>query len=253
LSKEVAYNGTDWGFSLLEQQMLFRGELNESFVPVNALLGVLEFSYRRLVRCDGKPYALVFASRSIEHLNLALAAQRNGNAARGDNVAFIIERTTGLMIAASVANQTHLPGTDKRIKAFDAPDARIRQATAYLVEEIAGAYSNAPRQPKFEDELYVSSMPYAAAPGIDWLLVVATDSSKIKAPLQQDATATLTTVIVVVVLTTLLSGLVTFLLVSIPVRRLLKAPRGSSVVATWWTPDEIDEIGTLLGTPEQQK
>jgi hypothetical protein len=220
LSSKVAYNGTDWGFTPLERAMLFGGEFNESFVPTKVLLGVLEFSYRRLVRCNQKPYALVFASRSTAHLDIALAAQRQ----QQDDVAFIIERDTGLLVAASIANQTHGVGSDVRVSITNATDARIRESANYLVRN-AGSYEPLMRKPAPGDKLFVTVKPYAPVRGIDWLLIVATDASKLIEPIEQDVDTTRTTVIVTVVVTVLLAGLATFLLITLPVRRLLTIPR----------------------------
>lgn len=220
LSKEVAYNGTDWGFTDLERDMLFDAKYDESFVPVKSLLGTLEFSYRRLVRCDKKPYALVFTSRSVAQLDVALSAQRAGN----DGVAFVIERTTGLLIAASVANQTHTPGTDKRVAALNATDARIRTAAQYLTR-IGGEYARAMHSPEIDDKMYVTSTLYAPVRGVDWLLVVAVDSSNITGPLGS-AAAINATVIVVFVVLVLATALGTFFCVTLPVRRMLSSKRG---------------------------
>lgn len=220
LSTALAYNGTDWGFTPLEREMLFDGKYNESFVPVKALLGTLEFSYRRLVRCNGKPYALVFASRSIAHLDAALAAQRADN----DGLAFVIERVTGLLVAASVANQTHVPGTETRVAARNASDPRIRAAAAYLQSDGFG-YARAERTPEIDDELYVTASLYAPVRGIDWLLVVAVDSNKITGPFA-NAEAARATVIAVFVLLVVATALGTCFCVTLPVRRMLSSSRG---------------------------
>lgn len=220
LSPSLAYNGTDWGFTTLERLMLFDGALNESFVPVKALLGTLEFSYRRLVRCEGKPFALVFTSRSIGQLDAALAAQRVDN----NGVAFVVERATGMLVAASVANQTHVPGTDLRVAADNATDARIRAAADYL-EPAGVGYAPIPRTPAIDDDIYVTVTVYQAAPGVDWLLVVAVDSKTIKGPFA-NADAARAGVIVVFIVLVLATALGTFFCVTLPVRRMLSSSRG---------------------------
>ena len=221
LSRSIAYNGTDWGFTELEKAMLFENKFNESFVPVKALLGVLEFSYRRLVHCRGQPYALVFASRTIAQLDYALRAQRASN----DGIAFVVERTTGLLVASSVQNQTHVPGTDMRVAAVNATDARIRDAATYLPADGAG-YGAAGVQPEPDDPLYVSAVAYAPARGIDWLLVVAVDAQSVAGPLGDTINTARGVAAGIVVLAALLTAIGTILCVTLPVRRMLASSRG---------------------------
>lgn len=221
LSSAVAYNGTDWGFTELEKAMLFDGAFNESFVPVKALLGTLEFSYRRLVRCGGRPYALVFASRTIAQLDAALRTQRATN----NGVAFVVERATGLLVAASIANQTHVLGTEARVPALNASDARIRDAAAYLRTEGAG-FLRTNTDPALDDPLYVSAVPYAPARGIDWLLVVAVDAHIIAGPLGDTVTTARTVAAVIVVAAALITAIGTIVFVTLPVRRMLGSARG---------------------------
>ncbi len=176
LSTALAYNGTDWGFTPLERQMLFDGAFDEAFTDVKPLLGVLEVSYRRLIRCPGadkRPFALVFASRTIGQLEEALIAER----ANASGVTFIVERTTGLMVAASVANQSYVDGGKARPVATNATNAMIREAASML----AGAAS---RRGSFQDRLFVSATPYAPARGIDWIVVVAIETDAVVAAVQ---------------------------------------------------------------------
>lgn len=244
LDTKVAYNGTDWGFTPLERDMLFEAKYNESFVPVKALLGTLEFSYRRLVRCGigGKPYALVFASRSIAQLDAALAAQRADNA----GVAFVIERTTGLLIAASVANQTHVPGTETRVAARNATDVRIRDAALYLQTETNGTgYARVAHKPEIDDAVYVTALPYAPARGVDWLLVVAVDSRNITGPFG-DATTARASVLAIFVVLVVVTALGTFFCVTLPVRRMLTSARGQRSQLWWFAFSEIRDIDEAL-------
>lgn len=246
LASAVAYNGTDWGFTPLEQAMLFKNEYNESFVPVKALLGVLEFSYRRLVSCNGMPFALVFVSRTVAQLDLELNAQLG----QSDSVAFVIERDTGLLVAASALNQTHLRDSELRVHASNATNRLIREAVAQLTPAPAGGYATTSKKPEFSDKLYVSVTLFAKYRGVDWLLIVATDPTTIKKPIEDDSAVTLTTVVVTVVITILLVGLVTFLLVTLPVRRLMSAG-GRSRPRSWWVSKEMSDIETLLETQKK--
>jgi hypothetical protein len=229
LSSEVTYNGTDWGFTPLERAMLFEEAYDEAFVPVKPLLGVLEFSYRRLVRCDNKPYALVFVSRSVTQLDLALDAQRSSD----KEVAFVVERDTGLLVFASVANQTSVDGA--RVKATNATNPLIRQAATFLKTPVRS----------LDDKIYVSVTPFAPARGVDWLLVVAADATTVTQPLEEDAATTRTIVIVTGVVTVLAVGLMTFLLVTLPIRRMVKT-RDERATPRWWKPKEINDVQSLL-------
>lgn len=244
----LAYNGTDWGFKDNEKALL-NGTFDEVLMSVTPLLGVLTCTYQRAVRCrTGKPFAIAFADRALPDLDAALAALR----VSAEGVSFIVERQTGLLVAASVANQTSTakPGINEwtkkpelvpeRVAAVNAPDATIAAAAAVVVAA-APDYSI---PVDFSAPLLVTAERFAPMRGVDWLLVVAIPSDLIVGGVREVKTKSIVVFVVVVALSVLLAGAITFLCVSLPLRDLAArlAGRRSKGRGAWFS--EISEVNT---------
>ena len=218
-TSRLAYNGTDWGFKPDEEAML-DGKFNESVLPITSLLGVFTCTYERLVYCSAddrkrhhtaeKPFALVFAERSLHELDAALAALRNND----EGVSFIVERTSGLLIAASVANQTQ-NAKGERVAASNARDATIVKAMALVV-----AAKNATVAADFNGELLVSVERFAPVRGVDWLLVVAVPTDLLVGSVRNANKKSIAIFVAVLVISVVAAVASTYFLVTRPLRRL---------------------------------
>ena len=235
IDEALAYNGTDWGFTPQEREMLFDAAYDEAFTPVKSLLGVLEFSYRHLIRCgsasnNGAPLALTFASRTIAQLDAVLAdtearALRNGTVGSSALVTFVYERETGLLVTTSVANQSHVMpsgggggGEPMRVAAVNASNVLIREAAKML-----GAIGpNSPlllHQASIDKPYYVAAVRYAPARGIDWIVVVAAERTAIVGELEHLVMQMRISVAVVVISFAIISGVGSFCCITVPLRR----------------------------------
>ena len=169
------------------------------------------------MRCStGKPFAITFADRSLYDLDAALAALRTND----DGVAFIVERQTGWLVAASVANQTTTTGpgvnewtnqpeiVPQRVGAVNASNPSIAAAMALVNAAPDGA-----TEPDFGAELIVVSERYAPLRGVDWLLVVAVPSELIVGGVRAAKEKAITSFVVVLVLSFILSVALVYIVV----------------------------------------
>lgn len=228
----LAYNGTDWGFTPQEREMLFDAAYDEAFTPVKSLLGVLELSYRHLIRCgsasnNGAPLALTFASRTIAQLDAVLAdtearALRNGTAASNALVTFVYERATGLLVTTSVANQSHVMpsggGEPMRVAAVNASNVLIREA-AKMLGTIGTVSPILLHEASIDKPYYVAAVRYAPARGIDWIVVVAAERATIVGELEHLVMQMRISAAVVVISFAIVSGVGSFCCITVPLRR----------------------------------
>ena len=250
---KLAYNGTDWGFKTDETDML-DGKFNETMLPINSLLGVFTCTYERLVYCSAadqtrkrhhtasKPFAVVFAERSLRELDVALAALRNND----EGVSFIVERQSGALVASSVANQTQ-NAKGERVGAINATDATIAKAMKQVV-----AAKSSTLEADFNGDLLVSVESFKPVRGVDWLLVVAVPTNLLVGAVRSATQKSVAIFVSILIVSIVAAAGTTYYCVTRPLRRVREAytrkeiqPRGSESYIS-----EVADFQTLLLVPE---
>jgi hypothetical protein len=175
------------------EQDLFSSEFgteNGSFLPIGFSVvnnRTLTLVYSRAVRCHSSPgevYALSYAEKSLDQLGLYLKESIKDEGPTGaGTVIYVIEAHTGLIVAASVDDQT--AGLDKngrvqRVTFYDAEDSVIRETALYLKAKSGSRgmdYFDRPRvfTALLSNRSVIYTVPYKAdnsvVDGIDWVIV----------------------------------------------------------------------------------
>lgn len=213
-STVVRYNGSDYG-ATPEEEDLMKGSsaAAAAFTPVFNLVGRQSISYERVTpACSGtggNNYAIVFAQTNL----LLIAAQLERFAI--DGVAFIMERNTSLLLAASVPDQTvsvdPASGGEQRVPVGSASNKLVRDGGLLVQANLDSLYPLAALQ---ADGLVVFAQPYEyadAGAALGWINVVVLRKQDYVTVLYHGRNAALYAVLIVV--TFLLAMLITGVLV----------------------------------------
>jgi len=184
-----------------------------AFTPVFNLVGRQSISYERVTpACSGtggNNYAIVFAQTNL----LLIAAQLERFAI--DGVAFIMERNTSLLLAASVPDQTvsvdPASGGEQRVPVGSASNKLVRDGGLLVQANLDSLYPLAALQ---ADGLVVFAQPYEyadAGAALGWINVVVLRKQDYVTVLYHGRNAALYAVLIVV--TFLLAMLITGVLV----------------------------------------
>ena len=179
--------GSDYGLDAIESTLLFNKPTGSAlFSQIATVYPGSPYTLTLLssFSCGGSatPYALSFAEQSLNQLTTALKALVVNATSRtpttidatagAAGTAFLVERQTGLMVAASVDGQVAgAPGSDgkaTRVAAVAAPDTTISGAAALL-----GSFASlAPGVTVTAESsgLWVAAAVYQVA-NLDWVLV----------------------------------------------------------------------------------
>jgi hypothetical protein len=169
------YQGVDWGLTSEEYNLVVLKQGAQIYKPIFALIDYLTLSTEVAVLCQNSSYGAVFAEQKLSQLSDALNFVTNATKTPGDeNVLFIMERSSGQLVAASVPAQTQRPDPNSafgalRVTATAASDARIR-AIAQATRTCGSTVTT--------DDWWIVTSQYqtgnvSAQVGLDWCIVSA--------------------------------------------------------------------------------
>ena len=173
-----------------------------------------------------KTYAISYAEKSLAQLDEAV--HYSGLAEEGNfdgTMVFVVEVTTGLLVASSVPNQT-TDNDGNRILYTNASDAELRYA-ARLLSDRAGRlglkmYRNYQDwQLGGEDGYLLFTMRITKTGGLDWLVVCAIPYKNVLGPINERASVSAIVYIVVNLLGMLVTCLTVYCCVSRPIRAII--------------------------------
>lgn len=213
ISAPLAYQGTDWGLKP-EESLLIQGIKNETFLPVFVLLNVVTLTYSVNHRySDGRVYGLTFAEKSLNIIDDYFRSLTLEN----DGVAFIFERSSGLMITASVAGQTSVEDPSnqysgvRRLQVDQVPNPTISAAGKSILDYYQ-SFSNVSDYGNIQlGDLLIRVNAYRAE-GIDWIVATAVLESEIFSAVRYFAQVALITDVLFMMLVVVIVGLVSLLI-----------------------------------------
>ena len=230
---DSAYVGVDYGLTAYERQLLFSlpagsrlyNDISTIYVGSPYTLTLMQ-SYACGGGTAATPYAILFAEQSLDQVTAVLMALVSGAASVSS--AFIVERQTGLVVAAStpgqVAGPADVTGKATRVLATAAPDGAVAGAASLLVPFAAnvpvatGADASAAVTAE-NAALWVAAASYTDA-NLDWVLVtVIPKTSFLQAVAQASALSIGLSIAVVVVGTALVVAFV-YCYITLPLARL---------------------------------
>jgi len=180
-SPEVKYSGPDYGATPVEKALMLDASARSAWGPVFDLVGRQSLSfYLSKAYCfvsASSNYALVFAQTSLTLISEQLARLNIGS-----GVAFIIERDSGLLVAASIPNQVvtvtinSWGGKEQaRVAAVNATYKLIREAAGVVLAGIDSIYILGSFSSFSSDDLAIFAQPYEypdSGAELGWIKVV---------------------------------------------------------------------------------
>ena len=227
---DAAYIGADYGLDAYERQLLPGGSLPagsrlyndiSTIYPGSPYTLTLMLSYA-CAPAPAPPYAIVFAEQSLDQVTAALAGLVDGSASVSS--AFIVERATGYVVAASKPGQVAGPidanGKATRVLATSAPDGAVSGAAGLLAPFASSVSADAAAVTTVESgSLWVAASSYSDA-NLDWVLVTVIPKTTFLQDVAQASALSIGLSIAVVVVGTALVVSFVYCCITLPLARL---------------------------------
>lgn len=226
LSAPAVYRGTDWGLKPDELRLL-RGETNRTFMPIGSIIDYQTLTYHQSYWCNGAPYAIVFAEQSLGQLENTLQRIIHNADAPHYEAVFVVERATGLYVAASVDLHA-LEHGNARFHLTNVTDPLLYAVGHKLwhggVVTPRGEAENSLRVMGPGGEwMWIRAHPFVTEiDGIDWVVVSVVEPSLFYVALADATTAYIVAIVIAIVVLIAFTALFIKCCISAPFERLTR-------------------------------
>jgi hypothetical protein len=216
---DSAYVGTDYGLNSAEQILLASPPGSTRFNDIATVYAGSPYTltFMQAVGCSSTTSYLTFAEQTLAQLTTALKSLVNSSSI---STSFIVEASTGYMVAASIDGQVAGPLTpdfrQSRVLATGAPDGSISSASRLIssfssVSSSTNIYEN--------DSIWVAARLYTVS-NLAWVLVTVIPKSSFIQSVQAASAFSIGLSLSIIIIGTAILVAYVYFTISLPIKRL---------------------------------